>query len=43
MPDLMSRLLADGKRIHAYPISGTWMGLESIEHFNEALAKLQEE
>ena len=43
MPDLMSRLLADGKRIHAYPISGTWMGLENIEHFNEALAKLQQE
>ncbi len=43
MPDLMSRLLAEGKRIHAFPISGTWMGLESIEHFNEALAKLQQE
>jgi NDP-sugar pyrophosphorylase family protein len=43
MPDLMSRLLAAGKRIHAFPITGTWMGLESIEHFNEALAKLQQE
>ncbi len=43
MPDLMSRLLAEGKRIHAYPITGTWMGLESIEHFNEALAKIQQE
>lgn len=43
MPDLMTRLLAAGKRIHAFPISGTWMGLESIEHFNEALAKLQQE
>ena len=40
MPDLMARLLADGKRIQAYPITGTWMGLESIEHFNEALEKL---
>ncbi len=43
MPDLMTRLLAAGKRIHAFPISGTWMGLESIEHFNEALAKLQQQ
>lgn len=43
MPDLMKKLLAAGKRIHAYPITGTWMGLESIEHFNEALQKLQPE
>jgi NDP-sugar pyrophosphorylase family protein len=43
MPDLMSRLLAAGRPIHAYPISGIWIGLESIEHFNEALAKLQQE
>jgi NDP-sugar pyrophosphorylase family protein len=43
MPHLMSKLLASGKRIHAYPITGTWMGLESIEHFNEALQKLAQE
>jgi NDP-sugar pyrophosphorylase family protein len=43
MPQLMTGLLAAGQRIHAYPISGTWMGLESIEHFNEALAKLPRE
>lgn len=43
MPDLMARLLSAGKRIHAYPITGTWMGLESIEHFNEAVEKLQQE
>lgn len=43
MPDLMSRLLAAGKRIHAYPVTGTWLGLESIEHFNEAVQKLQQE
>jgi NDP-sugar pyrophosphorylase family protein len=43
IPDVMLRMLADGKRIHAYPIIGTWMGLESIEHFNEALAKLKQE
>jgi len=43
MPDLMKSLLAAGKRIHAYPIAGTWMGLESIEHFNEAVQKLRQE
>lgn len=43
MPDLMTKLLAAGKRIQAYPITGTWMGLESIEHFNEAVQKLRPE
>jgi NDP-sugar pyrophosphorylase family protein len=43
MPELMTALLATGKRIHAYPITGTWMGLESVEHFNEAVQKLQQE
>jgi NDP-sugar pyrophosphorylase family protein len=43
MPDLMKQLMAAGKRIQAYPITGTWMGLESIEHFNQAVQKLQPE
>jgi NDP-sugar pyrophosphorylase family protein len=43
MPHLMDKLLASGSRTHAYPITGTWMGLESIEHFNEALQKLAQE
>lgn len=43
MPDLMSSLLQAGRRIHAFPITGTWMGLESIEHFNEAVQKLRQE
>jgi NDP-sugar pyrophosphorylase family protein len=43
MPELMTKLLAEGKRIHAYPITGTWMGLENIEHFNEAVRKLNQE
>jgi NDP-mannose synthase len=43
MPELMTKLLAAGRRIHAYPITGTWMGLESIEHFNEAVQKLHQE
>lgn len=42
MPDLISNLLAAGKRIHAYPIEGLWMGLENIEHFSEALRRLEE-
>jgi NDP-sugar pyrophosphorylase family protein len=43
MPDLMALLIAAGNRIHAYPIRGTWMGLENIDHFNEAVKKLQQE
>ncbi len=43
MPNLMTTLLAAGKRIHAFPITGTWMGLESIEHFNEAVQRLPRE
>jgi NDP-sugar pyrophosphorylase family protein len=43
MPELMTRLLSAGQRIHAYPITGAWMGLESIEHFNEAVQKLPRE
>ena len=43
VPDLIAKLLAAGKRIHAYPIPGAWMGLENIEHFNEALRKLPEQ
>jgi NDP-sugar pyrophosphorylase family protein len=43
MPELMTRLLAAGKRIHAYPITGSWMGLESIEQFTEAVSKLSQE
>jgi len=43
MPELMTRLLVAGQRIHAYPIPGAWMGLESIEHFNEAVQKLPRE
>jgi NDP-sugar pyrophosphorylase family protein len=41
MPDLMNRLMAAGQRIHAYPITGEWLGLENIEHFSEAIAKLE--
>ena len=43
MPNLMAALLAAGNRIHAFPITGTWMGLESIEHFNEAVQRLPQE
>jgi len=43
LPDLIAKLLTSGKRIHAYPVTGTWMGLENIEHFNEAMQKLPRE
>jgi NDP-sugar pyrophosphorylase family protein len=43
VPDLIAKLLATGQRIHAYPITGAWLGLESIEHFNEAVQKLPPE
>ncbi len=41
MPDLMRRLIDAGKRVGAYPIQECWMGLESIEHFEEALKALE--
>jgi len=40
MPDLITRALSAGKRIRAHLVPGMWMGIESIENFNEALAKL---
>ena len=40
VPDLVHRLLAAGRRINAYLIEGYWIGLESVEHFDEALRRL---
>lgn len=42
VPDLIHRLLAAGQKVNAYPIEGHWIGLESIEHFDEALRRLEE-
>lgn len=41
MPDLMKRLIAVGRRIHAYRIAGVWLGLENVEHLDEALTALR--
>jgi len=41
MPDLIRRLIAAGRKVHAYPLEGYWVGLESIEHFEEALRRLE--
>ncbi len=40
VPDLMRQLIAAGKKVGAYPIPECWIGLESIEHFEEALKEL---
>lgn len=40
VPDLMRQLIAAGKKVGAYPIQECWIGLESIDHFEEALKEL---
>lgn len=40
VPDLMQRLIAEGKPVGAYRIREAWMGLESITHFEEAVRAL---
>jgi NDP-sugar pyrophosphorylase family protein len=40
MPELMKRLHAAGRRVQAYPIPGYWLGLETIENFEEAVRRL---
>jgi len=42
MPELMRRLNGAGRRVAAYPIQGYWLGLETIEHFEEAVRRLQQ-
>jgi len=39
MPELMQRLHAAGRRVNAYRIPGYWLGLESVEHFEEAVRR----
>jgi len=41
MPELIHRLLAAGRKVYAYPLEGYWIGLESVEHFDEALRRLE--
>lgn len=42
VPDLIRRLLADGRPIGAYLIRDVWIGLESVAHFEEALRTLDQ-
>jgi NDP-sugar pyrophosphorylase family protein len=41
VPDLVNRLLESGKKVGAYHIRESWVGLESTEHFEEAVKELQ--
>ena len=40
VPDLIRALLATGRRVGAYHIRERWMGLESVEHFEQAVREL---
>ena len=40
MPDLMQSLLAGQRNIGAYYIEDCWIGIETVEHFNEVLKDL---
>jgi NDP-sugar pyrophosphorylase family protein len=40
MPELIHALLAAGRAVGAYHIRECWMGLESIQHFEEAVKEL---
>jgi NDP-sugar pyrophosphorylase family protein len=40
MPDLMKKLISAGRKVGAYYIRDCWIGLESIEHFDEAIKEL---
>jgi NDP-sugar pyrophosphorylase family protein len=40
MPDLMRALIAAGRSVGAYQIRESWMGLESVDHFEEAVRAL---
>lgn len=40
MPDLIQRLLAAGKNVGAYYIRDCWIGIETVEHFEEAIKEL---
>ncbi len=40
MPDLIQKLIAAKRKIGAYQIQECWMGLEGVDHFDEALKEL---
>ncbi len=41
MPDLMNKLLKQNDDIGAYRIDEYWLGIENIEHMNDAIKELQ--
>ena len=41
MPELMLRLIAAQRKVSAYFVRDCWIGLESIEHFAEAIRELE--
>ena len=43
LPDLITKLLAAGRRIHAHLVPGMWMGIENVENINEAAEKLRQQ
>jgi mannose-1-phosphate guanylyltransferase len=41
MPELMLRLIGAGRKVGAYFIQDCWIGIESVEHFEEAIKQLE--
>jgi NDP-sugar pyrophosphorylase family protein len=41
IPGLIRKLIAAGKSVGAYHITESWMGLENIQHFEEAVKELR--
>jgi len=42
MPELIERLLEDGRTVGAFHVDAFWMGLETISRFEEAMQELQQ-
>jgi NDP-sugar pyrophosphorylase family protein len=42
MPELIERLLADGRPVGAFHVEGFWLGLETVSRFEEAMKELQQ-
>ena len=42
MPQLIERLLADGRSVGAYYLDDFWIGLETITRFEDAMEQLQQ-
>jgi NDP-sugar pyrophosphorylase family protein len=40
IPDLVKSLLSTKKKVGAYYVQDFWIGIETLEHFDEALKEL---